>query len=74
MKVKLTETQKELEEDNKELGLMEDSAPRENVYCLELPIAICSPFNADFDGKKIAVYNSNIINYQWAKTVKAERC
>lgn len=49
MRLKLNETEDELKKDKAELGLSENGAQRENVYGIELPIAICSPFNADFD-------------------------
>ena len=51
MKVKLAEKQEEKEKDQENLGLSKESADKENIYAIELPIAICSPFNADFDGK-----------------------
>lgn len=38
MKLKLNESQEELRKDKKEEGLAEDSAPRENLYGIELPI------------------------------------
>ena len=46
MRLKLNESQEELRNDKKEEGLAEDSAPRENLYGIELPISICNPFNA----------------------------
>ena len=49
MHLRLNETEDELKKDRSELGLSESGAQRENVYGIELPIAICSPFNADFD-------------------------
>ena len=49
MKLRLNESQEELRNDKKEEGLSEDTAPRENLYGIELPISICNPFNADFD-------------------------
>lgn len=49
MHLRLNETEDELKKEKAELGLSEDGAQRENVYGIELPIAICSPFNADFD-------------------------
>lgn len=49
MKLRLNESQEELRNDKKEEGLAEDSAPRENLYGIELPISVCQPFNADFD-------------------------
>lgn len=56
MHLRLNETEDELKKDKAELGLSEDGAQRENVYGIELPIAICSPFNADFDLHKVAFY------------------
>lgn len=46
MRLKLNESQEELRNDKKDEGLAEDSAPRENLYGIELPISICNPFNA----------------------------
>ena len=46
MKLRLNESQEELRKDKKDEGLAEDSAPRENLYGIELPISICNPFNA----------------------------
>lgn len=56
MKVKLNEVQKEREEDQEKLGLAKESADKENIYAIELPIAICSPFNADFDGDAMSCH------------------
>ena len=47
--LRLNESKEELRKDKKEEGLAEDSAPRENLYGIELPINLCTPFNADFD-------------------------
>ena len=55
MKLRLNDTEEELKQKKKDLGLSEDSAQRENVYGIELPIAVCSPFNADFDLHKVAL-------------------
>jgi DNA-directed RNA polymerase beta' subunit len=55
MKLRLNESQEELRNDRKEEGLSEDTAPRENLYGIELPIATCSPFNGDFDGDTMAI-------------------
>lgn len=55
MKMKLNESQEELRKDKKEDGLSEDTAPRENLYGIELPISVCQPFNADFDGDAMAI-------------------
>ena len=38
MRLKLNETEDELKQDKAELGLSNDSAQRENVYGIELPI------------------------------------
>lgn len=46
MKVKLAEKQEEKEKDQEELGLSKESADKENIYSIELPISACQPFNA----------------------------
>ena len=56
MKVKLAEKQEEKEKDQENLGLSKESADKENIYAIELPISICEPFNADFDGDAMAVH------------------
>lgn len=56
MKLRLNKTQDELEKQKEDLGLSPESAPREDVYGMELPIAICTPFNADFDGDAMTVH------------------
>ena len=66
MKLRLNESQEELRNDKKEEGLSEDTAPRENLYGIELPISICNPFNADFDGDTMAILSCG--NTIWSIT------
>ena len=56
MKLRLNETQEEREEKAESLGLSKDSATKANVYGIELPIAICTPYNADFDGDAMVLH------------------
>lgn len=56
MKLRLNETEPELKDKQTRKGLSPEDAPRENIYGIELPIAICTPFNADFDGDAMAIH------------------
>lgn len=50
MKLRLPETQEERGKDQENLGLSKDTAAKENVYGMELPLSVCSPFNAFENG------------------------
>ena len=55
-KLRLTKTQEELKKEKEEQGLSGDTAQHENVYGMELPIPLCTAFNADFDGDAMALH------------------
>lgn len=44
--LKLNDTDAELQWKQMEKGLKGETAQKENIYGLEIPIAICPPFNA----------------------------
>lgn len=56
MKLRLNETQEEIDKKTESLGLSKESSTKEDVYGIELPIAVCPPLNADFDGDAIVVH------------------
>ena len=56
MKVKLNEEEDELRKEKEDLGLSPETASRENVYTISIPIGICEPFNADFDGDAMTIH------------------
>ena len=54
MKLRLNETEDELKKDKAELGLSNDSAQRENVYGIELPIKSSGKINLLLEEKFIS--------------------
>lgn len=54
MRLKLNETEDELKQDKAELGLSKDSAQRENVYGIELPIKSSGKINLLLEEKFIS--------------------
>ena len=54
MKLRLNDTEEELKQKKKNLGLSEDSAQRENVYGIELPIKSSGKINLLLEEKSIS--------------------
>lgn len=56
MKLRLNKTQEEKNKETESKGLSKESAEKADIYGIELPIAICTPFNADFDGDAMCIH------------------